>query len=635
LPYFCPSVQLRLRRFNAQTISTMSSPRGSRPGTTAFRRTLFPYFVFAAVLLFGCSAGTKTPSSLSNPTPPSNPPPATVSVSVAPTTANIRAGATFAFSSSVDGSSNTAVTWAVNSVAGGNTTLGTIDVSGNYTAPAAVPNPNTITVTATSAADTTKTANSAVTLWNPTPTLTGISPASTNLGAFTLTITGTNLISGAQVLLNNAPLTTTFVSSTKLTATGNAATPGTYPVAVENPNPGGSTSTTTINFQVNGTAQTSSCSQMSTGAGASLGGFLPFPSDNLWNKDVSAAAVDPNSANIISFVGSGAGIHADFGSGEYQGSYIGIPYAVVDSTQALIPISYQAYGSESDPGPMPIPLTANIEGYPNPGSGDRHVLVLDKSNCFLYELYSSYLQSTSWNADSGAVWDLLADEQRPYTWTSADAAGLPIFPGLVRYDEIAAGVIKHAVRFTVPNSTAAFTPPASHAAGTSSNQYAPPMGARFRLKSSFTISSYSATNQIILTAMKKYGLILADNGSAMYIAGAPDSRWDNDDLHNLGGVTASDFEVVQISPLYTNNTAPTGANPTISSFTASSNTISSGTSVTLSWQVSNADYVIVSPSIGATRGTSVQVAPTATTIYTLYATNAFGRTTSTVQITVH
>ena len=314
---------------------------------------------------------------------------------------------------------------------------------------------------------------------------------------------------------------------------------------------------------------------------------------------------------------------------------MGIPYTVVDSSQTLIPVNYQAYGDESDPGPMPVPLTAPIEGYPNPGTGDRHVLVLDKASCFLYELYESYPQSASWNADSGAIWDLLSNEQRPYTWTSADAAGLPIFPGLVRYDEVAAGAIHHAIRFTLQNSSAGFIPPASHWASTTSNANALPMGARLRLKAGFDVSGYSAANQVILNAMKKYGLILADNGSSMYISGAPDDRWSNDDLHNLGNVKASNFEVLTLSPLYTNANVPSGANPTISSFTASNTTVSSGTQVTLTWQVSSADYVIVSPTIGATRGSSATVAPTATTTYTLYATNQYGRTTASVQITVH
>lgn len=594
---------------------------------------LRPVFLFLLVLLVAmalasCGAASKTTSQNPQPTTPG-----AISVSVSPTTANIRAGASYSFSASVSGSTNTAVSWSVNSTAGGNSTLGTIGATGQYTAPPTLPSPNTISVIATSAADTTKSGSASVTLWNPTPTLSGISPGSTNLGSFTLTVNGSSFVSGAQVMFNNTALATTFVSSTQLTATGNATSAGTFSVTVQNPDPGSSSSSAT-NFLVNGSTQTSSCSQMSTGQGASLGGFVPFPSDNLWNKDISNAPVDPNSAQIINFIGSSVGIHPDFGQGEYNGSYMGIPYTVVDSTQALLPINYQAYGSESDPGPMPIPLTAPIEGYPNPGNGDRHVLVVDKSNCFLYELYNSYPQSSSWNADSGAVWDLLSDEQRPYTWTSADAAGLPIFVGLVRYDEVAAGAINHAIRFTLPSTSAGFTPPASHWAATSTNTYAPPMGTRLRLKASFDVSSYSATNQVILNAMKKYGLILADNGSAMYITGTPDDRWNNSDLHLLNGATAADFDVIEISPLYTSANVPAGNSPTISSFTASTTTISAGTAVTLTWQVSNADYVIVSPDVGATRGTSASVSPTATTTYTLYATNAFGQTTSSVQITV-
>lgn len=598
---------------------------------SALRRVLLFLLVCVfALALASCGSIAKLGSSNSTPPPT---PAGSVAVSISPATANVRAGSSFNFSATVTGSSNTAVSWSVNTTAGGNAALGMIDSAGNYTAPGTLPSPNTISVTATSAADATKSASSAVTLLNPTPTLTGISPASTNLGTFTLTVTGANFIQGALVLLNGVALSTSFVSSTQLTATGNTTSAGTFPVTVENPDPGSSTSST-VNFQVNGSVQTSSCSQMSTGQGASLGGFVPFPSDSLWNTNISAAPVDPNSAAIINYIGPSIGIHPDFGAGEYDGSYMGIPYTVVDSTQALIPINYQAYGSESDPGPMPVPLTAPIEGYPNPGSGDRHVLVLDKSNCFLYELYSSYPQTSSWNADSGAVWDLLADEQRPYTWTSADAAGLPIFPGLVRYDEVAAGAINHAIRFTLPNTSAGFTPPASHWAATSTDTYAPPMGTRLRLKASFDVSGYSATNQVILNAMKQYGLILADNGSAVYITGTPDDRWNNDDLHLLDGATAGDFDVIQISPLYTSANVPSGPNPTISSFTASAMSISAGTAVTLTWEVSGASYVIVSPDVGAVRGSSASVSPAATTTYTLYATNAYGRTTASVQITV-
>jgi hypothetical protein len=227
----------------------------------------------------------------------------------------------------------------------------------------------------------------------------------------------------------------------------------------------------------------------------------------------------------------------------------------------------------------------------------------------------------------------LADEQRPLDWTSADAAGLPIFPGLVRYDEVAAGQIQHAIRVTLPQSRAAMIPPASHWAANSTSPNAPPMGMRLRLKSSYDISGFSANVQVILTAMKKFGLIMADNGSAMYISGAPDSRWDNDDLHNLSQVPASAFEVVQATSLYTASNVPQGAAPSITSFTATSST-GAGNSVTLSWSVSNASYLIVSPQAGAVRGTSVTVSPAQTTTYTLYATNQYGRSQATVTVNV-
>jgi hypothetical protein len=374
---------------------------------------------------------------------------------------------------------------------------------------------------------------------------------------------------------------------------------------------------------------------MSTGQGASLNGFRPFGSDNLWNQDISGSPVDSNSDAIINFIGSGVGMHADFGSGQYQGSTIGIPYSVVGGTQAPVSITFTAYGSESDPGPMPVPGNAQVEGDPNPGNGDRHVLVLDNSTCFLYELYAAVPNGNgSWNAGSAAVWDLLGNEQRPWTWTSADAAGLPIFPGLVRYDEVAAGQIQHAIRFTLPDSRAAAVLPATHWAGTSTSANAPPMGMRLRLKAGYNISGFSANLQVILSAMKKYGLIMADNGSAMYISGAPDSRWDNDDLHNLGQVPASAFEVIQMNPVYTNSNVPQGAAPSIASFTAMPTSVSSGASATLSWDVSNASYVIISPQVGAVRGTSVTVQPTQTTTYTLYATNQYGRSMTTVTVNV-
>ncbi len=375
-----------------------------------------------------------------------------------------------------------------------------------------------------------------------------------------------------------------------------------------------------------------SCNVMSTGASASLNGFLPFSSSSPWNTDISSARVDPNSSTIINnFVGS-VNVHPDFGTDPTYG----IPYVVVNGSQPLVNIDLGAYPDESDPGPMPVPATAPVEGGSS-STGDRHVLVLDNNNCFLYELYnSSQNPDGSWNADSTAVWDLVSagNAQRPYTWTSADAAGLPIFPGLIRYDEVAAGKIQHAFRFTLPRTSAAFIPPASHDAATSSDPTAPPMGMRLRLKSSYDMSGFDASMQAILTAMQHYGLILADNGSALFVTGASDSRWGSD-LESLKTVPASAFEVVQMNPVYTNATAPTGAAPTISNFTANPSSVSSGGSVTLSWTATNANYEVVSPGAGAVRGTSVTVNPTATTIYTLYSTNQFGRTTATVTVNVH
>jgi hypothetical protein len=371
------------------------------------------------------------------------------------------------------------------------------------------------------------------------------------------------------------------------------------------------------------------CSVMTPGQTASLNGFVPFTSSSLWNTDISSAAVDPNSDSIITNWVGAVNLHPDWGT---DLSY-GIPYVVVNGSQALVNVDLGAYGDESDPGPMPVPANAPIEGGSS-SSGDRHVLVLNNANCFLYELYNASPNSNgSWNANSTAVWDLLGDEQRPYTWTSADAAGLPVFPGLVRYDEVAAGTISHAFRFTLPSTSAAFTPPASHWAATSSDPTAPPMGMRLRLKASYDISGFDAQMQVILTAMKNYGLILADNGSALFVTGVSDSRWGSD-LDSLKTVPASAFEVVQMSPVYTASNYPTGASPTINSFTASPTHVASGGSVTISWSTGSADYTIVSPGAGALRGSSVAVSPTATTTYTLYATNQYGRTTASVTVNV-
>ncbi len=600
-------------------------------------RRILPIFVLVAALLQADCAGTTTGSGNSG--NPGTPPPA-ITVMVSPSAANVRASASQSFTATVTGTSNSSVTWQVNGVAGGSASIGTITSSGAYTAPASVPNSNTVKVQAVSAADSSSFGKSVVTLWNPIPVLASVAPTSVSTGNFSIALNGSGFVSGAQAQLAGSPLATTFVSSTQLTATGSESSAGNVAVSVTNPNPGSATSGS-VNLQV--TSQNGGnpppppppvCSVMTAGQGGSLNGFVPFPADNLWNTDISSARVDPNSAAIINFIGASVPVHPDFGSGLYNGSIMGIPYEVVDSSQGPVTINFTAYGDESDPGPMPIPLNAPIEGDPNP-SGDQHVLILDNSNCWLYELYNASPSGSAWTAGSAAVWDLTADEQRPYTWTSADAAGLPIFPGLARYDEVAAGAINHALRFTLQSSRAAFVPPASHWAANSSNANAAPMGMRMRLKASFDISGFSATNQVILSALKKYGMIMADNGSSMYISGAPDDRWNNDDLHNLDGVTAADFDVIQMTPIYTSANIPQGSAPVISSFTANSQSVSASTSVTLSWTVTGASYLIVSPDIGATRGTSVIVTPSQSTTYTLYATNAFGRTTATVNITVH
>lgn len=558
-----------------------------------------------------------------------------VSVSISPSTANVRVGGSQQFTATVTGTSNTSVNWSVDNVVGGNSSTGTITSAGLYEAPSSLPSPATVTVHAVSAADSSAASSSSVNLENPVPLLSSVAPISFPTGSFTLSITGNQFVSGAQVSLNGTALSTAFVSPNQLTASGAAPSAGTFPVTVTNPTPGAATSNAVNATVTSASAQTSACGNMSTGQGASLNGFVPFPADNLWNQSIANAPVDPNSSAIINFIGASDPLHPDFGSGLYNGSSIGIPYVVVDGSEPFVNINFTAYGDESDPGPMPVPATAPIEGYPTPGTGDRHVLVLDSKTCWLYELYSAYPQSNgSWNAASAAVWDLTANEKRPLTWTSADAAGLPVFPGLIRYDEVAAGHINHAIRFTLHYSRAAFTPPASHWAANSTNSLAAPMGMRLRLKPSFDISRFSPANQVILRALQQYGMIMADNGSNMFISGTPDDRWNNTDLHNLSSVTASDFEVVEMNPVYTQANLPQGSAPVINSFTPSQSAAAAGTPVTLSWNVSGASYFIVSPQIGAVRGSSVQVTPTQTTTYTLYATNAFGRTTATVTISV-
>jgi hypothetical protein len=296
------------------------------------------------------------------------------------------------------------------------------------------------------------------------------------------------------------------------------------------------------------------------GVGASLNGAVPFPRDNAWNTDISKEPVDPNSDNLIASIGLGTGLHPDFGAGYYQHSIIGIPYVVVPDSQMYVPIHLKAYKDESDKGPYPVPMDAPIEGMRDDGKsfgGDRHVLVIDRDTNRLYEMGRAFPRDDiSWRTDVGAIFHLDSNKVRPTAkpgWTSADAAGLPIFPGLARYDEVSAGLIPHALRFTVAHSRRAYVKPANHWASSDDNPDLPPMGMRVRLKASYQIpNNFSADTKVILQALKTYGMFVADNGSNWYISGAPDDRWNNDHLvSELRQVVGSDFEVVKMGKLHT------------------------------------------------------------------------------------
>jgi len=312
---------------------------------------------------------------------------------------------------------------------------------------------------------------------------------------------------------------------------------------------------TTNNGSNNGSINTNNgvnneASSVDLGPGASLHGARPFPADNPWNTPIDGAPVDANSGAILASIGLDGCLHPDFGT-EWEGAPIGIPYVVVSGAQARVPVTFN-YDDESDPGPYPIPPDAPIEGGPD-SDGDRHVLVIDRDSWTLYETWSSYPQSDgSWEAGSGAIFELDSNALRPTYWTSADAAGLPVFPGLVRYDEaVELGAIRHALRFTVSRSRRAFLPPATHWASSATDADLPPMGMRVRLKADFDLSGYSAPVRVILQALKTYGMLMADNGSNWYLSGAPDPRWDDDVLRELRGVCGADFEVVEMQGLVT------------------------------------------------------------------------------------
>ena len=280
-----------------------------------------------------------------------------------------------------------------------------------------------------------------------------------------------------------------------------------------------------------------------------LAGCPVFPASNVWNQPVNTLPVAADSAQLIASIGLTASVHADFGSGLYDGQSIGIPYIVVNGkTTPKSRVKFD-YADESDKGPYPIPSNVPIEGYPNPGNGDRHAIIVDRSTCKLYELYALRHAGSGWAAGSGAIWNLRSNALRPAGWTSADAAGLPILPGLALWPEVAAGQIDHALRFTASQTRNTYIYPARHEASSSSDPSLPPMGLRVRLKAGVDISKLPPQARIVAQAMKTYGLILADNGSPWYISGAPNAHWSNDQLHALGALNGSDFEVVDTSKL--------------------------------------------------------------------------------------
>jgi hypothetical protein len=293
--------------------------------------------------------------------------------------------------------------------------------------------------------------------------------------------------------------------------------------------PGRSVRTTTT------TRRSVTTTTLAAPGGATIAGCPLFPADNAWRRDISHDPLDPRSSAWVASAGVANHLHPDFGSNP---SY-GIPYVVVPASQSQVPITFTAYGDQSDPGPYPVPATAPIEA-----GSDAHVLVAS-GNCHLYEMYGASPNGRGgWNAASGAVFDLQSDRLRPDSWTSADAAGLPILPGLVRWDEIQAGHIDHALRFTVSRTQKGFIHPATHQAGSTTDPNVPPMGARFRLKASFDLSGYHGAALVVLQALQRYGMFLADNGSNWYLSGATDARWNDIDLNQLRSIPGSAFEAV-------------------------------------------------------------------------------------------
>ncbi len=314
------------------------------------------------------------------------------------------------------------------------------------------------------------------------------------------------------------------------------------------------------------------CVAGAASAQQTINGCPIFPANNIWNVPIDGLPVDANSAAILSNMNPNAGLHPDFGSGLWDGGKIGIPFDAVPQSQALVAIDFEDLGwpDESDAGPYPIPPDPQIEGEPGAANGDRHVLLVQAGTCILWELYYTYpdgengcdAPSNGWCAASGAKWDLNSNALRPDTWTSGDAAGLPILAGLVRFEEVVAGEIRHALRFTVAPTRQAYRWPARHEAGSTTNPDYPSMGLRVRLKAGVDLGGFSPHARTILTALKKYGMMVADNGGDWFISGIPNESWDNDVLHEIGAIQGSDFEVVDVSSLMVDpNSGATSSSP--------------------------------------------------------------------------